>query len=374
MEKAGFNGFQIGVIYSLLPLGCIFAPIIGGQLADRHIPTQVLLGGSHSIGGLLLCAMARIHSYAYMVLVLFLWALIYAPTFAFTNAITFRHLKDADKRFGLVRVFGTFGWVAAGFSLTAIRKVWPESNGWWGGGGMDSFWLAGAASMVLAGFSFTLPKTSPAKTGASPYAFLQTVKLLRNPSFAIFAAFVAIFSTEVIFFYELTARFLKDLNVSSANIPTAMTLAQLGEIGGLVALPTVVRHLGIRRTMLVGALVWPIRYFVFSFGRPTWLVIAAITLHGICFVFFSLVSFAYVDSMVSDDIRTSAQSLVVFLTSGIGMYFGAIFAGWLTNYYTVGTAMGPVVDFLGIFFLLSILTSVFAFAFVFLSKKEQRPV
>ena len=31
----GFTGVQIGAIYSLLPLGLIIAPFIGGQLADR---------------------------------------------------------------------------------------------------------------------------------------------------------------------------------------------------------------------------------------------------------------------------------------------------------------------------------------------------
>jgi len=36
MERIGFSGNQIGVIYSLLPLGCMIAPLAAGQLADRY--------------------------------------------------------------------------------------------------------------------------------------------------------------------------------------------------------------------------------------------------------------------------------------------------------------------------------------------------
>lgn len=43
MEKLGYTGLQIGVIYSLLPVGCMIAPFAGGQLADRYISTEKLL-------------------------------------------------------------------------------------------------------------------------------------------------------------------------------------------------------------------------------------------------------------------------------------------------------------------------------------------
>ncbi len=35
-----FSGIQIGVIYALLPLATILAPALGGQIADRWLPSE----------------------------------------------------------------------------------------------------------------------------------------------------------------------------------------------------------------------------------------------------------------------------------------------------------------------------------------------
>ena len=37
LERIGFSGTQRGWVYAMLPLGCMIAPFIGGQLADRYV-------------------------------------------------------------------------------------------------------------------------------------------------------------------------------------------------------------------------------------------------------------------------------------------------------------------------------------------------
>ena len=44
LERIGFTGVQRGWIYALLPLGCMIAPFAGGQLADRYVSTDNVLG------------------------------------------------------------------------------------------------------------------------------------------------------------------------------------------------------------------------------------------------------------------------------------------------------------------------------------------
>ena len=63
LERIGFSGVQSGVIYSLLPLACMIAPFAGGQLADRYVATEKLLGILHLIGGVVLCIAATSQSY-----------------------------------------------------------------------------------------------------------------------------------------------------------------------------------------------------------------------------------------------------------------------------------------------------------------------
>src|SRR5215831_2507245 len=221
LERIGFNGYQIGVVYSLLSLGCMIAPLAAGQLADRYFRTEKLLGVLHLIGGVLLCVMARITNYDHLVAMMLAWSIVYAPTLALSNSITFQHLPDAAKRFGLVRVFGTLGWIAAGIVLTLFRRAFSE---WQGVLGADSLWLGGLISIALGFYCFSLPGTPPAKTGESPWAFLTAFKLLRDPAFAIFIAVAFVVSTELMFYYVLTAPFLESIGIASQDVPAVMTV------------------------------------------------------------------------------------------------------------------------------------------------------
>ena len=54
LDKLGFAGSEIAAIYGCLWLGCIIAPFVGGQIADRLMPTQLFLGSAHLVGGVLL--------------------------------------------------------------------------------------------------------------------------------------------------------------------------------------------------------------------------------------------------------------------------------------------------------------------------------
>lgn len=373
LERLGFNGSQIGLFISLLSLGCMIAPFGGGQLADRYISTEKLLVALHLLGGIFLCATATTTSYTWMITFMLLWSLVYAPTLALTNSITFHHLPDAEKKFGLVRVFGTLGWIAAGLLLTGVRKIWPEEQGLPGLSGSDSLWLGGFISFLLGLFCFALPHTPPAKTGESPWAFLAALKMMRDPSFALFIIIAFVVSTELMFYYVLTAPFLQSIGIQSANIPAVMTIAQVAEIGTMLALPWMLTRWGVRKTLAFGILSWPVRYAVFAIGEPTWLVIAALSLHGICYVCFFVVAYIYVDSVATPDIKASAQSFITFVTLGAGMFVGSLFAGWIKDYFTTGEGAQAAVDYTKVFIVPCALTVLCAVVF-FLSFKERKPV
>ena len=50
---------QMGWIYGMMPLACIVAPLAAGQLVDRWVPTEIFLGITHLLGGVLLLFAAR---------------------------------------------------------------------------------------------------------------------------------------------------------------------------------------------------------------------------------------------------------------------------------------------------------------------------
>lgn len=362
LEQLGFSGTQIGVIYSLLPVACMLAPFTAGQLADRYFSTEKLLAALHLLGGISLIFAAMATAYGKLWPLMLAWSIFYAPTLALTNSLCFHHMPEAEKEFGLVRVWGTIGWIAVGWGLTGLRTSGLITSF----GGADSLWLGAALSFVLAAFSLALPHTPAAKTGDNPWAFLSAFKLMRDPQFAIFILVSFVVSTELQFYYVLTAPFLKTVGVSDERMPMIMTIAQIAEIGTMLALPLMLAKWGIRKTMVIGILSWPLRYAIFAYGQPRWLVVASLTLHGLCYVCFFTVSQIYVNEVAGPDIRASAQGLITFVTLGAGLYVGSLFAGYIKDFFTSGSE----VNYARVFMIPLVLTLVCALIFTLIFRER----
>src|SRR5204863_4416262 len=125
--------------------------------------------------------------------------------------------------------------------------------------------------------------------------------------------------------------------------PVTMAVAQAAEIVAMAfALPWALRRLGLRRTLALGVIAWPLRYLVFALAplgpvavmRP--LVIGSLTLHGIGFTFFFVASQIFIDRAAPKDIRASAQSLLAMATMGFGNFLGTIFTARVLGHYTAG--------------------------------------
>jgi nucleoside transporter len=335
-NNLGFNGWELGIVFSLLPLATIISPFVGGQFADRYFPTQKVIAILQLLGGVILILIANITTFAAMMWVMLLYCLIYAPTLALTNSIAFINLKNSEKEFGAIRVWGTIGWIAAGWALAGWRMLAKSPQGIAMKG--DTLILAGVFSLVMGVFSFGLPHTPPQKEGAKPWAFLEALKMFKDRRFAIFAAISFVVATELQFYYVLTSPFLTStaIGVSQKYVSAVMTIGQIAEIFVMAfMLSWALRKFGMGKTMTLGILAWPIRYIVFVIGTPPWLVIASLALHGFCYVFFFTAAYIYVDSIAPKDIRHSAQGLIATIILGFGNFVGSLFCGWIQKIFTV---------------------------------------
>jgi MFS family permease len=116
-----------------------------------------------------------------------------------------------------------------------------------------------------------------------------------------------------------------------------MTIGQVAEALLIVFVPLAVAKFGVKKTMLIGASAWALRFGLSAYGQPQWLMISTIGLHGFAFGFFFVVAQMYVDRAASADIKASAQSLLIFVIYGLGTIIGSAVTGVIRNAFTVKT-------------------------------------
>jgi len=243
------------------------------------------------------------------------YMLCYMPTLGLGNTITFTHLPQ--NQFPKTRVWGTIGWIVAGLVVGGIG--WSSS--------LNIFWLGAGASFALGVYSFTLPHTPPPAKGKpidlGALLMVDAFKLFKKPAFFVFAVCSTLICIPLAYYYGQTASYL---GAAGFDQPAStMTLGQMSEIIFMLLIPFFFRKLGVKMMLLIGMGAWVVRYALFAFGAPdqvAWMLLLAVALHGICYDFFFVTGFIYTDKKAPAEIRGQAQSLLVFLTQGVGMFFG----------------------------------------------------
>jgi nucleoside transporter len=310
----------------------MISPLFVGMIADRFFAAQRVLGVLHLAGaGLMFLATVLMRSEAspdVINLAFFAYMLCYFPTLAITNALAMRNIADTEKQFPYIRVFGTIGWIVAGFSLT-----WA---GW--GSSIGMFYLAGLASAALGIYAFTLPHTPPTATepaSVRKLLGLDALVLLKDRSYGIFMLCSFLICIPLAFYYQLAARTVETAGI--ADVPVKMSFGQISEVFFMAVMPWFFLRLGVKWMLLVGMLAWVLRYALFAIGTPddiAWMILFGVILHGICYDFFFVTGQIYTDRFAPRNIRAQAQGMLVLFTLGLGMFIGAKIAGESEEHFT----------------------------------------
>lgn len=317
-------GGIIGGAFESAPIAAIFAPLFLGLVADRLFPSEKVMGALMIIGSGLMGYIAYLAPQGAIagptiVKLMVAYMCCYMPTLGLANTITFTHLPQ--EQFPKARVWGTIGWIVAGLVLGFAGL----SNS------LQIFWLAAAASLALGIFSFSLPST-PAPSKGQPLnirslLMLDAFKLFKIPAFAVFATCSMLICIPLAYYYAKTADFLGSTGYTEPG--SFMSIGQMSEIIFMLLIPFFFRKLGVKLMLLIGMACWIARYALFAYGAPdqiAWMLLLGVALHGICYDFFFVTGFIYTDKKAPTAIRGQAQALLVFLTQGLGMFFGFRFA------------------------------------------------
>lgn len=329
------TGAQTATAFSTQSYGAIIAPFIIGLIADRFFNAERILGVLHLIGAVLLYMMYTSEDFGTFFPYVFGYMILYMPTLALVNSISFAQMTDPSKQFSGVRVFGTIGWIVAGLVISFVF-AWDSAEGRAEGMLRNTFLMAAIASAILGLFSFTLPKTPPSSKGEkvqlSEILGLEALALLKGKNFLMFFIASILICIPLAFYYQNANPFLSEIGMED---PTAkMTIGQISEALFLLALPFFFKRYGFKITILAGMIAWALRYVLFAYGNAgelAFMLIIGIALHGICYDFFFVSGQIYTDSKAGPKIKSAAQGLITLATYGVGMLIGFYVAGLVSD-------------------------------------------
>jgi nucleoside transporter len=328
----GFSDADNALAYSTQSWGAIIAPFIIGLIADKYVNAERLLGAIHLIGAALMYWLANATQFDAFYPYLLVYMIVYMPTLALVNAISFRQMDDPARHFGAVRACGTLGWIVAGL-LIAYVFDWDSAVGLL----RNTFLMAAAASLLLGVYSFTLPRTPPQAAiggggGLRQALGVDALVLLRDRNFLVFFIASILICIPLAFYYQHANQFLTEIGVP--NAAGVQTFGQWSELLLMLLVPFFLKRFGMKGTLLLGMAAWALRYVLFAYGDAgslVFLLILGIVLHGMCYDLFFVSGQVFTDSKAGPRYKSAAQGLITLATYGVGMLIGFWIAGRLTG-------------------------------------------
>lgn len=349
-----FTNDEIGTMFMVGAGGAIIAPFIAGQIADRFFSTEKYVALSHLVGAVLMWKLADIETYQGFLWFSFAYSIVYCPTMPLTNSLAFHHLKDRDRDFGKVRLWGTIGWIVVGIGVgqwlyhhyTPIGDPSQAAiDAAYAGGRADAFRLSAILGLVMGMYSFTLPKTPPTKGAKKNATFEALGEIKRQPLLALFLISIPIACIHQFYFVH-TSGFLSSFQSKAATTINSifgvgggglMTIGQMSEILVLGLIPLVAKKVSRKSILLVGCTAYALRMALFAYVDsvplpPVATLMIGIALHGVCFGCFIFVAFMIVDEETSPDVRASAQSLYNLVVVGLGIIIGSLLSAKIATW------------------------------------------
>ena len=340
----GFDGIQIGAVFSTLGIASLIMPAIVGILADRKMNAEKLLGALHLIGAALMLVVSQMKDPSILFFCMLGYSMVYMPTISLVNAVSYRILsnngRDVQKEFPPIRVWGTVGFIVAMWmiDLTGLS------------GSSFQFIAASISSLLMGVFCIMLPPCPPSdklkKSSVKSMLGLDALVLFKQERMVVFFLFSMLLGAALQITNVFGSTFLMDFKDSSPNSFVVnhnlvlLSLSQISETLFILTIPFFLKKFGIKMVMVFSIAAWVLRFGLFAIGDPESgliFLILSMIVYGMAFDFFNISGSLFVEQETPSNIRASAQGLFMMITNGVGAIIGGIGSGLVVDHFTVNS-------------------------------------
>lgn len=341
-QDRGLDYTQISNIYLAGSSTLAIFPFLWGMWADRSLALDRVFTVMNGLALASLMAMAAQSTYTGLLLAFTGYVASFNPTLMLINPLCFHHLHHPRRQFGLLRSWGSLGWIVPSLPI----------YGWMIWTGRTDLNFVPYVGMVLAAammvFTFKLPHTPPGAAHAGPeglnghaHGYLPAMKkLFRDGNYVVLlAAYFLVGGSFSLLVFFSPAR-LVDLGMDRAWIGPVQCLGVMMEVVLFRWRSLFVHRLSYFSTILIGCLALVLRQVLFAWVDNLWILTMSYLLAGMVIVFFHIGVSVLVNSIAGRQVRSTAQTLMLLCGSSLGPMFSNGTAGFLTKHF--GQNLKPV--------------------------------
>ena len=338
LQSVGKSAVEIGILLSVTQVMRIFAPSLWAGMADRSGARIALLRAGLGAGALAWCGVFLTQSFWGLFATLALVAFFTSAALPLFETTLFSLLRDDLGRYGLLRLWGSLGFIVAVLGTGAI---------------LDARSVQIVAGLVLVPLlaSFLLTCTlRDSKAGGEHGAYLPVWPVVRRPEVA--AMLLACFLMSVAHgpLYTFYSIYLAGHGYSKSLVGVLWSLGVVAEVGVFLFAPRIFLRWSPNTVLIFSFACAVARFAAIGWGVGSLaILIAAQVLHAATFGSYHAAALGQVNRWFTDRQRSRGQALYMSLSFGAGGMAGGVASGlawdrvgpaWTFTFGSVCAALG----------------------------------
>ncbi|MBL4622046.1 MAG: MFS transporter [Immundisolibacteraceae bacterium] len=313
----GFSPLEIGWITAITLTVRIIAPNLWGWLADRSGQRMAVVrwGMALALGSFMLVAMDT--RFVWIAVTLSLFSFFWNACLAQFEANTMNHLADQNSRYGLLRLWGSIGFIAVvGGGGVLLERY---------GIGL----LIPLVEILIVGalIASLLVPSHPGKPQDESQRPLLSV--MKQPKVILFLLVVVLMQASHGPYYTFFSIYLESLGYSRGLVGYLWALGVVAEVGVFILLARWLPILGVSRVLLFSMVLAALRWVLIGVAADSLVVLLiAQLLHAATFGAFHAAAIAHVHELFSGRNQGRGQALFSSAGFGLGGALGGLYSGY----------------------------------------------
>jgi MFS transporter, PPP family, 3-phenylpropionic acid transporter len=356
LAERGLSDAQVGYVLSLGGLAVFLTPVLTTLLADLRFENRTLLAWVFAATAGSLAWLLASKGFWMLLAVHGLFSLAFIPALSLQDGLVFtergRRLKAGlpATPYHRVRVYGTVGFIVPSLVLYGLMAM---------GASIGTSLLCGAAAGVLALMNTAvLPRTRGAVGAISPGAEVpdphppagrdrstptaQALRRMLQPDLLLFCVASWLLQLSAGAFYAFYPIYLDQvIQLDKQWLGPISSIGVSLEIVYMLGFGWLLRRLGIKWMMAIGAATIALRMALLAFVPDLGVAVGTQVLHGMMVLAIHVTPPVYLNHRAGPAFRNSIQGLYAMAVFGTGRIVGCILAGQIAQ----GSASGTLAVF-----------------------------